>query len=107
MVGEYRGTQVREYDIHPEDFGLTMAGSRALKVATPAESREVLMAVLADTAGAPRDIVALNAGVALYAANVVASMADGVRLASATIASGAARAKLEQFIQRTRELRAP
>jgi anthranilate phosphoribosyltransferase len=104
MVGEYRDGQVLEYEIHPEDFGLTMASTRALKVQTPAQSRELLESVLDDQAGPARDIVALNAGVALYAANVVGSMAEGVTLAGQTIASGAARAKLSQFIARTREL---
>src|SRR4051795_13735052 len=70
MVGELKDGEVREYEIHPEDFGLTMASNRALRVATPAESKAMLESVLADEPGAPRDIVVLNAGAALYAANV-------------------------------------
>jgi anthranilate phosphoribosyltransferase len=104
MVGEYRDGGIREYEIHPEDFGLTMASNRALKVETPAESMALLNAVLANEPGAPRDIVMLNAGVALYAANVASTMAEGVGLAREVLASGKAAAKLKQFIARTREL---
>ncbi len=104
LVGEYRDGAIREYDIHPEDFGLTMASNRALKVETPEQSRAMLMAVLDDEPGPPRDIVLLNAGVALYAADVVPTMAEGVALARRTLASGAARARLDRFVARSREL---
>jgi len=104
MVGEYKDGGIREYEIHPEDFGLPMASNRALRVETPAESMALLRAVLNDEGGAARDIVALNAGVALYAANVAPTMADGVKRAQAAIASGAARAKLEQFVALTQAL---
>jgi len=98
MVGELKDGEVREYEIHPEDFGLTMASNRALRVATPAESKAMLESVLGDEPGAPRDIVVLNAGAALYAANVEPTLADGVRRARAAIADGSARAKLDQYI---------
>jgi anthranilate phosphoribosyltransferase len=104
MVGEYKDGGIQEYEIHPEDFGLTMASNRALKVETPAESMALLNAVLANETGAPRDIVMLNAGVALYAANVASTMAEGVDLAREVLASGKAAAKLRQFIARTKEL---
>jgi len=106
MVGEYKDGGIREYEIHPEDFGLPMASNRALRVETPAESMALLRAVLNDEGGAARDIVALNAGVALYAANVAPTMADGVKRAQAAIAGGAARAKLEQFVALTKALAA-
>ncbi len=104
LVGEFKDGAVREYEIHPEDFGLAMASSRALKVETPEQSKAMLQAVLRNEAGAARDIVMLNAGVALYAANVAASMADGVALAREALASGRALAKLGQFVARTQEL---
>ncbi len=104
LVGELKDGAVREYEIHPEDFGLTMASNRALKVETPEQSKAMLMSVLRDEAGAARDIVALNAGVALYAANVAVNMADGVALAREALASGRALAKLGQFVARTQEL---
>lgn len=106
MVGEVQDGTVREYEIHPEDFGLTMASSRALKVETPAQSMAMLEAVLANEPGPARDIVLLNAGVALYAANVAPTMADGLALAREALASGAALAKRRQFIERSRALAA-
>ena len=103
MVGELKDGEIREYEIHPEDFGLTMSSNRALRVETPAQSKAMLEAVLADEPGPARDIVALNAGAALYAANVAPGIGEGVALARAAIASGAARAKLAEFIAFARE----
>ena len=104
MVGEYKDGDIREYEIHPEDFGLTMASNRTLKVETPEQSKAMLRAVLDDEAGPARDIVILNAGVALYAANVAGTMADGVAMAREALASGKALAKMHQFVARTKEL---
>ncbi len=104
LVGELKDGAIREYEIHPEDFGLAMASSRALRVETPAESRSMLEAVLDNQPGAARDIVLLNAGVALVAADVASSIADGIERARAVLASGAARDRLQQFVARTREL---
>ncbi|MEO7010450.1 MAG: anthranilate phosphoribosyltransferase, partial [Caldimonas sp.] len=106
MVGEFRDGAIREYEIHPEDFGLTMASNRAFKVETPEQSKALVLSVLQNTPGPARDIVVLNAGVALYAADVAASMADGIALAGEAVASGSALAKLHQFVARTRELSA-
>ena len=97
LVGELRDGEVREYEIHPEDFGMPMASNRTLRVETAEQSRAMLLGVLADEAGAPRDIVVFNAGVALYAANVSPSIEAGIVAARQAIASGAARAKLAQF----------
>jgi anthranilate phosphoribosyltransferase len=107
MVGEYKDGGIREYEIHPEDFGLTMASNRALKVETPEQSKALVMSVLENADGPARDIVMLNAGVALYAANVAASMVDGVALARQALASGQALAKLHQFVARVKALQAP
>ena len=104
LVGELKDGGIHEYEIHPEDFGLTMASNRALKVETPEQSKAMLNAVLANEAGAPRDIVMLNAGVSLYAANVVPSIAAGIELAREALASGKALAKMQQFVARTKEL---
>jgi anthranilate phosphoribosyltransferase len=105
MVGEFKDGGIHEYEIHPEDFGLTMARNRTLKVDSPEESLAMLRSVLDNEPGPARDIVILNAGVALYAANVSASMADGVALARDVLASGQALAKMQQFINRTQELK--
>ncbi len=107
LVGELKDGVVSEYEIHPEDFGLAMASQRSLKVQTPEQSMALLRGVLDNQPGPARDIVALNAGVALYAANVVGSMAEGLARASAAIASGAARAKLEQLVAASAALSVP
>ena len=104
MVGELKDGAIREYDIHPEDFGLTMASNRSLRVDTPAESKAMLDAVLADEAGAPRDIVLLNAGAALYVAGVATDIAAGLAMAREAVSSGRARAKRDEFIAFTRSL---
>lgn len=98
LVGELKDGVVTEYEIHPEDFGLAMASNRALKVETAEESKAMLLGVLHNQAGPARDIVALNAGVALYAANVVPSMADGLARAFEVLENGAAKAKLDALV---------
>jgi anthranilate phosphoribosyltransferase len=98
LVGELRDGQITEYEIHPEDFGLVMASNRALRVETAQESLTMLMSVLDNQPGAARDIVALNAGVALYAANVAATMAEGIARAQAAIASGQAKATMQALV---------
>ena len=104
LVGELRDGEVREYEVEPEDFGLAMASSRNLRVENAEESRAMLLEALEGRRGMPHDIVCLNAGAALYAANVVDSIAAGIELARSTIASGAARAKMDAFVAVTRRL---
>ena len=98
VIGELKNGEITEYEIHPEDFGLPMASNRALRVETPEQSMQMLMGVLNGEPGAPSDIVALNAGAALYAANLTASLKGGLALARAAIASGAARRKLDELV---------
>jgi anthranilate phosphoribosyltransferase len=97
-VGELKNGKVTEYEIHPEDFGLTMASSRAFKVETPEQSRAMLLGVLDNVDGPAKEIVVLNAGVALYAANVANSMKEGIDLARVALESGAAKAKLAALV---------
>ena len=104
VVGELRDGAVHEYELHPEDFGLGMASTRHFRVADALESRERVYEALSNREGPVRDIVLLNAGAALYAANVCASIADGIVRAREVVASGAARARLDQFVQVTRRL---
>lgn len=104
MVGELVDGQVREYEIHPEDFGLQMVASRNLKVSGATESKERILEALGNVSGPVRDIVILNAGTALYAAGKAASIAAGLEQARETIASGAAREKLNQFVLFTQNL---
>lgn len=104
MVGELINGEIREYDIHPEDFGLPMIASRNLKVANATESKQKIFEALDNQPGAVTDIVALNAGTALYAAGIAASIEDGLQLARTAMASGAARKKLDQFVAVTQQL---
>jgi anthranilate phosphoribosyltransferase len=106
MVGELKDGEVREYTIHPSDFGLPVYDSRVLKVANKEESVACIQRALANEDGPVRDIVLLNAGAALYCANVAGSIADGVKLAREAVASGRALAKLSQFVAATNRLRA-
>jgi len=106
MVGELVNGEIREYEIHPEDFGMQMIASRNLKVSNSAESKQKVLEALEDQPGPARDIVAINAGTALYAAGVASSIADGLETARAVIASGAAKAKLDQFVQATQAIAA-
>ena len=101
MVGELKDGKVSEYEIHPEDFGLQMSSNRSLRVENSAESQEMIYATLANTPGTARDIVVLNAGTALYVANVAESIQQGITLARDAIASGAARARLDEFVRVT------
>jgi len=102
MVGELRDGEIREYEIHPEDFGMHMKSNRGLKVADARESKEMVLEALSGVEGAPREIVVLNAGTALYAAGIADSIADGIVRARATIASGAAMRALDDFVAATR-----
>ena len=106
MVGELKDGEVREYEIHPEDFGLRMVSNRGLKVADAQESKAMLIEALDNVDGTPREIVVLNAGVALYAANAAATIPEGIERARAAVASGAARRKLDQFVAATQRLAA-
>jgi anthranilate phosphoribosyltransferase len=106
MVGELVDGEIREYEIHPEDFGLPMIASRNLKVADAAESKAKMFEALRGEPGPAYDIVALNAGTALYAAGVAPSIEDGLAKARAAITSGAALAKVEQFVKVTQQLAA-
>jgi anthranilate phosphoribosyltransferase len=103
LVGELKNGEVTEYEVHPEDFGLQMMSLRNLRVDGAEESKAVMLGALDNKPGAAREIVCLNAGAALYVANVADSIGDGILKAREAIASGAARAKLEQFVAVTRQ----
>jgi anthranilate phosphoribosyltransferase len=104
LVGELRDGVVREYEVEPEDFGLAMASSRNLRVEDANESKAMLLDAISGVPGVPHDIVCLNAGAALYAADVAPSIQAGIDLARSTIARGAARAKMEAFVAATQRL---
>ncbi|MCD2167088.1 MULTISPECIES: anthranilate phosphoribosyltransferase [Comamonas] len=106
LVGELKDGVVREYQIHPEDFGIQMVGTRAFRVDNAEQSKAMLMGILQGEQGPARDIVCLNAGAALYAANVASSIEDGLQRARAAIDSGAALQKLQDLVALTRQLAA-
>jgi anthranilate phosphoribosyltransferase len=104
IVAELRDAAVHEYVIDAAEFGFTPVATHTLAVADAAESRERVLEALEDRPGAARDIVALNAGAAIYVAGIAPSIADGVAIARKVVASGAARAKLDAFAATTRRL---
>ena len=104
MVGELKDGAVTEYEIHPEDFGLHMKSNRGLKVRDASESKEMVLEALSGVEGTPREIVALNAGTALYAYGAASSIGEGIALAREAIASGAAKRKLDEFVRVTQSL---
>lgn len=106
MVGELIDGKINEYEIHPEDFGMPVYGDRQLKVGSPEESRDKLLESLSGKEGAARDIVILNAGVALFVANKSATIQDGIKAARDALMSGAARAKLDAFATFTQQFKA-
>ena len=103
MVGELKDGKVSEYEIHPEDYGLSMMSNRSIKVSNREQSRELVIEALDNVEGTARDIVALNAGLAIYAGNKADSIPAALALAFELISTGAARAKLEDFCAYTRK----
>ena len=101
LVGELRDGRVREYEVHPEDFGIAMPASRNLRVEDAAQSRDMVLEALSGRDGLPREIVAFNAGAALYVAGVAPDIGAGIALAREAIGSGAARARLDAFVAET------
>jgi anthranilate phosphoribosyltransferase len=105
-VAELSGGDVREYEIDPIALGFARVPTRELAVGDAMESRARVLEALEDRAGPARDIVALNAGAALYVAGIAPSVGEGIAQARKVLASGAARAKLDTFAQTTRRLAA-
>lgn len=105
LIGELKDGKVREYEIHPEDFNIQMHSLKHLKVNNKEESRDIVLSVLNNTEGPARDIVLLNAGLAIYAGNKADSIAAGIDKARELISNGAALAKLHQFAEYTRKFK--
>jgi anthranilate phosphoribosyltransferase len=101
LVGELKDGEIREYEIHPEDFGLSMISNRGLRVGDAKESSTMVLEALSNAPGTPREIVTLNAGAALYAADVAATMVEGIERARAALESGAAARKRDEFVAAT------
>ena len=106
LVAELKDGEVREYRINPGQFGIAEHDGSMLKAQTREMSQAILHRVLANEPGPARDIVLMNAGAALYAADVADSLADGIERARSALASGRAAEKLDQFVQTTQRLAA-
>ena len=106
LVGELKDGRVEEYAIHPEQFNLPVHDPRVLRVANVEESKAMLLGALENTGGAARDIVALNAGASIYVSGLANTLADGVDQAFEAIASGAARARLDDLVAFTQRFSA-
>ena len=98
MIGELKDGEVCEYTIHPREFGLETCSNEVLKVWDATQARDMLLSVLDDLPGPARDIVLFNAGAAIYVADRADTLGEGIELARAAIASGAAREKLKQLV---------
>jgi anthranilate phosphoribosyltransferase len=106
-IAELRHNEIQEYRIQPEDFGIVRQNGQQLCVANPQESLAFLHQVLANTPGPARDIVALNAGAAIYVAGLAPNLQQGIKIAFNVIASGWAKEKFDAFIaftQRERQI---
>ncbi len=104
LVGELKDGEVKEYQIHPEDFGMSMVSNRSIRVESRQQSANMVLEALENKPGTARDIVGFNAGLAIYAGNKANSLEQGIKLAFETLASGAARAKLDEFCKFTSRL---
>ncbi|BAV34636.1 anthranilate phosphoribosyltransferase [Sulfuricaulis limicola] len=105
-VAELKEGRVRIFTIQPEQFGLRRSEVSKLVAGSPAESLKMIESVLNNEAGPARDIVALNAGAAIYVAGLAPGLAAGIKSAQAVIASGAARKKLQDLVALSRKLAA-
>jgi anthranilate phosphoribosyltransferase len=105
LVGELVNGQINEYNLHPSHFGLELYDRRAIQVSTVDESKAMIQAVLDNQPGPAHNIVALNAGAAIYVADLAPTLKAAVERASQAIRSGAAKQKLEEFVAFTRKLK--
>ena len=103
-VCELRDGEIRAYDITPNDLGIDIHPIEALAGGDANENARIARSILDGEEGARRDVVAANAGAALYVSGAARTLRDGVEMARAAMASGAARAKLDELIAATKEL---
>ncbi len=101
FVAELNAGVVNTYTIKPEDFGMSTADLEEIRATDSAHSLEIIKSVFNNTDGPAKDIVCLNAGAAIYAAGLTASLAEGVKKAQDVIASGSVSEKLDQLITKT------
>jgi anthranilate phosphoribosyltransferase len=106
LVGELKNDEVREYVINPKQFGMSISSLSEIQVKDGGESKDMMLTALSNQPGPARDILALNAGAAIYVAGIASSHQAGVQKALEVLASGAAKSKLDQFIAFTQKLNA-
>ena len=104
LIGELINDEVREYVINPAQFGMSTSSLSEIQVGDSGESKDMMLAALSNKSGPARDILALNAGAAIYVAGLADSHQAGVRKALEVLASGAAKARLDQFVAFTQKL---
>jgi anthranilate phosphoribosyltransferase len=103
MVGELANGEINEYNIHPSQFGLELYDRRAIQVNTVEESRDMIFAVLGNQPGPAHNIVAMNAGAAVYVSGIAKTLKAGIERARHAIQSGEAKKKLDEFVAFTRK----
>ncbi len=102
LIGELKQGERLEYTIQPEDFGMRSAPIEAIRVSDLTQAKEMLLSVLDNQPGPARDIVSLNAGAAIYISGIAPSLSQGIAVAQETLASGAAKAKLQELVNYSR-----
>jgi anthranilate phosphoribosyltransferase len=105
LVGELKDDEVREYLINPTQFGMSTSSLSEIQVGDSGESNDMMLAALSNKPGPARDILALNAGAAIYVAGLADNHQAGVRKALEVLANGAAKSRLNQFIAFTQKLK--
>jgi anthranilate phosphoribosyltransferase len=105
LIGELVKGEINEYTLHPSHVGLELYDRRAIQVTTVEESKAMIQAVLDNQPGPAHNIVALNAGAAVYVAGLAKTLKAGIERASQAIKSGGAKQKLEEFIAFTQKLK--
>ncbi len=105
LISELKNDEVCERTIHPKQFGMSISNLSEIQVSDSSESKDMMLAALSNQPGPPRDILALNAGAAIYVAGLADSHQSGVQKALEVLATGAAKTKLEQFVAFTQKLK--
>ncbi|MGB0846737.1 MAG: anthranilate phosphoribosyltransferase [Thiolinea sp.] len=102
-VSEYKDGEVRDYTIKPEDFGLQTASLDSLRVDTAEASLQLIRQVLSEQSSPAQDIVALNAGAAIYVSGLAGTHQEGVQMAQKVMVDGSALQRMEQLAAMTQQ----
>jgi anthranilate phosphoribosyltransferase len=102
-IAELVDGEIKTYDVSPEDFGMEAVSLDQVRAQDAADSLAIIKRVFANEAGPARDIVCLNAGAAIYAAGLTATLAEGVARAAEVIASGEAAEKLQALVVKSQQ----